>query len=121
MASATAPWCSEIQGFFIDGVPILNETAWFHVDSGSLILTDLLFCFARTHRGLTAWVARLLGVHGQLGMSRTMKLATRDRRALAGAAQALLALPVQRIIVAHDQIIEEQPAAKLRQAFAWLQ
>lgn len=116
-----APWSSEIQGFFIEGLPILNETAWFHVDTGTLILTDLLFCFSDTNRRLAALVSKLLGVHGQLGMSRTMKLMTRDREALARSVSPLLSLPLQRVIVAHDQIIIQQPVAKLRQAFDWLQ
>jgi hypothetical protein len=115
-----APWGSEIRGFFIEGLPILNETAWFHSETGTLVLTDLLFCFAETNRGVTALVAKLLGVHGKLGMSRTMKFATKDKQALARSVLPLLSLPVQRVIVAHDQIINEQPMAKLQQAFAWL-
>jgi hypothetical protein len=118
--SREVPWGSEIQGFFIEGLPILNETVWFHADTGTLILTDLLFCFAETNRGISGLAAKLLGVHGTLGMSRTMKLAARDRRGLARSVLPLLSLPVQRVIVAHDQIIDEQPMAKLTQAFAWL-
>jgi hypothetical protein len=115
-----SPWGSQIRGFFIEGLPILNETAWFHSDSGTLVLTDLLFCFSQANRGLTALVSGLLGVRGKLAMSRTMKLATKDRRALARSVQPLLSLPVQRVVVAHDQIIEDQPVKKLEQAFAWL-
>ena len=115
-----APWAPEIRGFFIEGLPILNETAWFHVDTGTLILTDLLFCFSDTNRGLTALASKLLGVHGKLGMSKTMKLMTKNREALARSVSPLLSLPLQRVIVAHDQIIVEQAAAKLRQAFGWL-
>lgn len=118
--SPDVPWGSEIQGFFIDGLPILNETAWFHTDTGTLILTDLLFCFSQGNRGVTGLVAKLLGVHGKLGMSRTMKLATKDKQALAQSVLPLLSLPVQRVVLAHDQIITEQPMAKLTQAFAWL-
>ena len=118
--SRDAPWASEIQGTFIEGLPILNETVWFHGDTGTLVLTDLLFCFSKTNRGITGLVAKLLGVHGQLGMSRTMKLATKDKQAVARSVLPLLALPVQRVIVAHDEIIDEQPMAKLTQAFAWL-
>jgi Domain of unknown function (DUF4336) len=118
--SPEAPWSSEIQGFFIEGLPILNETVWFHRDTGTLILTDLLFCFSETNRGVAGLVARLLGVHGKLGMSRTMKLATKDKRALARSVSPLLSLPIQRVITAHDQIIIEQPVTKLTQAFAWL-
>jgi hypothetical protein len=115
-----APWRAELESFFIDGLPILNETAWFHSATGSLILTDLLFCFSTQHRGMSAFISRILGVHGVLGMSRTMKLAVKDKHALARSIAPLLSLPVQRVIVAHDQIVSEQPAEKLAQAFAWL-
>jgi Domain of unknown function (DUF4336) len=115
-----APWTSEIQGFFIEGLPILNETVWFHIDSGTLILTDLLFCFGESNRGIAALVSKLLGVYGKLGMSRTMKLAVKDKRALARSVLPSLSLPVQRVVVAHDQIVEEQPQQKLKEAFAWL-
>jgi len=47
-------------------------------------------------------------------------LAIKDKRALAESVRPLLALPVKTVIVAHDQIINEQPVAKLAQAFAWL-
>jgi hypothetical protein len=115
-----APWGCEIQSFFIEGLPILNETVWFHSDTGTLILTDLLFCFSEATRGVTGLVAKLLGVHGKLGMSRTMKWATKDKQALARSVLPLLSLPVRRVIVAHDQIIDDHPVDKLVQAFVWL-
>ncbi len=118
--SSEAPWRSEIQGFFIEGLPILNETVWFHSSTGTLVLTDLLFCFSEENRGISGLVTKLLGVHGKLAMSRTMKLVTKDKRALARSVMPLLSLPVQRVIVAHDQIVNEQPMEKLTQAFAWL-
>jgi hypothetical protein len=115
-----APWGAELEGFFIEGLPILNETAWFHADTETLILTDLLFCFSSTNRGLTALASKLLGVHGVLAMSRTMKLATRDKQALARTVAPLLTLPMKRVIVAHDQIVEDDAAVKVAKAFAWL-
>jgi len=115
-----APWGREIPGFFVEGLPILNETAWFHTETGTLILTDLLFCFSVKNRGLTALVSKLLGVRGKLGMSRTMKFMVKDRLALKKSVAPLLSLPIQRVIVAHDQIIDEEPVAKLAQAFSWL-
>jgi len=49
-----------------------------------------------------------------------MKLATRDKRALARSVAPLLALPVRRVIVAHDQVIDARPGEQLARAFAWL-
>ena len=115
-----APWESELEGFFIEGLPIINETAWFHRDTGSLILTDLLFCFSSSNSGLTALISKLLGVHGRLGMSRTMKFVTKNKLALAKTVKPLTSLPMKRVIVAHDQIVDEEPAEKVAKAFAWL-
>lgn len=117
---AKAPWSDELQGFLIEGLPVLNETVWFHHATGTLVITDLLFCFSSENRGLTGLVAGVLGVRGTLGMSRTMKLLVKDKPALKRSAEALMALPVRRIIVAHDEIIDQQPADRLARAFSWL-
>ncbi|MBR0566868.1 GNAT family N-acetyltransferase [Azoarcus sp. L1K30] len=114
------PWRPELHQIFIDGLPILHETAWFHAPSGTLILTDLLCCFGPDNRGLGGLAARLLGVYDRLGMSRTIRVLVRDKAALANSVDALLALEPRRIVVAHDQVIETDAAHKLAQAFAWL-
>ncbi len=114
------PWNSDVQGYFIHGLPILNETAWFHGDTGTLILTDLLFCFSSSTMGFTGLISKLLGVHGKLAMSRTMKLAIKDKQSLAKAIEPMLSLPIERVVVAHDQVIETEAAAKFAQAFSWL-
>ena len=114
------PWQDELQSWFIDGLPVLSETVWFHEYTGTLLLTDLLFCFGTNNTGLATLVARLLGVYDRLGMSLTMKLMTKDKQALRRSIEPLLLLPVQRIVLAHDQIIEEQPTIRLREAFEWL-
>jgi len=114
------PWQDELQSWFIDGLPVLSETVWFHERTGTLLLTDLLFCFGTHNTGLARLVARLLGVYDRLGMSLTMKLMTKDKQALRRSIEPLLLLPVQRIVLAHDQIIEKQPTIRLREAFEWL-
>jgi len=113
-------WEPELQGFFIDGLPLINETVWFHPATGTLILTDLLFFFGSETRGFSRLLARLLGVYNHLGMSRTMKLLVKDKAALARSVRPLLDLPVQRIIVAHGQVVEKDARQALARAFAWL-
>ncbi len=114
------PWAGELKPFFIRGIPLINETAWFHEATGTLVLTDLLFCIGPNRSRLVRAAARLLGIHGRLGMSRTMKLAIRDRAALADSVAPLLSLPVQRVVVAHDQIVSTQARQQLQRAFEWL-
>jgi Domain of unknown function (DUF4336) len=118
---AAAPWSDELDAVFIDGLPLVNETVWFHPASGTLIVTDLLFCFSEDKSGFVRFVAKLLGVYGNLGMSRTEKLCIKDKAAFRASVARLLSMPVQRIVLAHDQVIEEKCSERLVKAFAWLQ
>ena len=114
-------WARELPSWFIDGLPVINETVWFHPQTGTLVLTDLLFCFGRDNRGLAALAARVLGVYGRVAMSRTMKLMVRDRAAFRRSIAPLLALDVRRIVLAHDQVVDHDARAALARAFAWVQ
>lgn len=118
--TGSSSWTAELQAIFIEGIPTLRETAWFHQPSGTLILTDLLACFGSNNTGVNRLVARLLGVYENLTMSRTIKFLVKDKSALARSVKLLLALDVQRIVVSHDQIIEMDAKQKLEQAFRWL-
>lgn len=114
------PWADDLRPYFIRGIPLLDETAFFHVATGTLVLTDLLFHVGPNRSWLVRAAARLLGIYGTLGMSRTMKVAVKDRAALAASVAPLLALPVQRVLVAHDQIVQEHARERLERAFTWL-
>lgn len=71
------PFGPHLTPYFIAGLPVLNETVWYHTASRSLILSDLLFCFGEDNQPLMRLVARMLGVYKTLGMSRSMRWATR--------------------------------------------
>lgn len=116
-----AAWAPALQPVFVEGLPILNETVWLHAASGTLILTDLLVCFGRDSPVLARFGARLLGLYRRPGMSPTVRPFVRDRAALRRSVDRILALQFRRVVLAHDQIIEEDARERLRQAFAWLQ
>ena len=118
--SELSDWSPDLESRFVEGLPVLNETVWFHPSTGTLILTDLLFNLGKGNGVMLGLVARMLGVHDRLAMSRTMKMMTKDKAAVAAAARHLLSLPVKRIVLAHDQIIEEDAAARMKAAFDWL-
>lgn len=113
-------WQPDLTAIAVEGLPALNETVWFHPVSGTLIVTDLLFCFSDRAQWLGPWVARLLGVWQTLGMSRTLKWLVQDRAALQRTARQLCALEVRRVVVAHDTVVEHDARDALRRAFAWL-
>lgn len=113
-------WSPDLVAWFIEGLPILNETVWLHSPSGTLILTDLLFCFNPSNPLPGKIVSRLLGVYNHLGMSRTMKFMVRDKAALLRSVDQILMHDFQRIVLTHDQIIDQDARARFAAAFEWL-
>lgn len=113
-------WQPGLQGLFIDGLPVLNETAWYHAPSRTLIVTDLLLFFARNDSWPTRLAARIAGCHHGPAMGRHVRLLVKDRVALRGSVESLLALDFERLVLAHDRIIENDARAQLREAFTWL-
>lgn len=119
-AAASEVCGDELQAVFVEGLPVINETVWLHRPSRTLIVTDLLFRFGRDAPAPTRWVARALGVHERLAMSRTMRLMVRDRAALRRSVERILALAPERVVLAHEQVVERDAGSALAQAFAWL-
>jgi hypothetical protein len=113
-----APWAGELQHLQLDGIPMLDETVWFHAASGSLIATDVLQCWqgplslpVRMYLGLT-------GGHERLTVPRTVRLLVRDRAAVQACVRQMLGWPVQRVILLHNSVITDQPMQRLREALS---
>ncbi len=113
-------WSNDLEAVFIEGLPVINETVWFHRESRTLFATDLLFSFSPRSFGLVQIVAQLLGVYDKVAMSRTMRLMVKSQAAFKRSIEEMLAWPVERIVLAHDQIIEDNARAKFVEAFGWL-
>ena len=118
--SSDEPWASELRPFFIHGLPWLNETVWFHAETGTLVVTDLLFHVGKNPSLRVRVAARALGIYERLGMSRTMKRMVRNKASFTASVAPLLELPVQRILLSHDSVVEVDALEQLRAAFAWL-
>jgi hypothetical protein len=105
----------------LDGAPRLDEFAFFHRATRTLVLTDLVFNI--THpRGLLAHLLLFLGgCHGRLACSRALRLLVENRAAARASVERLLALPFETLVVAHGEIIERDARARLEQALAWLE
>lgn len=114
------PWKDEVQGLYIEGLPVLNETIWYHHKTSTLIVTDLLFNFCDDNKGLMRFLARVLGVYQKLRMSRTMKLMIKDKTRFADSIKKLSDWDIKRIVLAHDQVIEKDCKSKLSNAFSWI-
>lgn len=104
----------------LEGAPGLDEFAFFHRATRTLVVTELVFNISRP-RGLLAHLFLFLGgCHGRLASSRALRVLVKDRRAARASAERLLALPFETLVVAHGDIVERDARAQLAQALAWL-
>lgn len=113
-----AEWHNDLTQCFIAGIPFANETAWFHIASRTLILTDLcqwwrgdLDIGARIYTTLT-------GVRNRLAVPITVRLVVRDRQALRKSVETILAWPFERVVMAHNTVVAngEHGVADVRDA-----
>lgn len=117
--SAEPAWQPDFEQVFFDGIPIGNETAWFHVPSRTLVLTDLCQYWEGALPFAAAMYAHATGVRKRLAVPRTIRLMVRDRKAAAESAARILQWPFERVIVAHNAVIEHGAHEAVERAFAW--
>ena len=110
-------WAEDFDSVFVAGLPVINETAWFHKATGTLILADLLFCFGSSQKRLNRVVARMLGVYERLAMSRTMRFSIKNKEAFKASILTIEQWDIQRIILAHDAIVSKNAKQNLSEAF----
>lgn len=111
-------WDSQLEQVFVEGIPFANETIWFHPLSATLIVTDLVQCY-EGDLAWQAWIyAWLTGVRKQLNVPYTVRALVRDREAVQLSVARILEWPFQRILMAHNTVIEVDAQAQMRRALA---
>ena len=113
-------WLAALRMQFFAGLPLLNECVWLHQPSGSLVVTDLLQNYPQDLSFSARLFNTLNGTRGRLAMPRALRFSIRDKAAARASAQAICSWPVQRLVLAHDTVIEQDAAAQLRSALAFL-
>ena len=118
---AEPEWEDELAQHWFAGMPALNEIVFFDRASRTLLVTDVCqHITARDPRAVT-WLAGALGVRARLAMSRSLRLLMlRDRRAARASRERILAWNIERVIVAHDTIVERDGREAVRRALAFL-
>lgn len=112
------PWAGDLEYLRFGGIPMLDETVWFHPASGSLIATDILQCWkgplslpVRLYLGLT-------GGHERLTVPRSVRLLVKDKAAVKASATQMQQWPVQRVILLHNSVIEDKASLRLAEALS---
>ena len=93
-------WADELIGITIDG-SLLGETVLYHKASKTLITVDLIENFSHHDHTPTRWYLRLGGIYGRAGWHRLLRAVYVNRRKARASLQRILALPFERVLVAH--------------------
>jgi hypothetical protein len=117
-------WTTEIDQLIFRGSRFMDEVVFFHRQSQTLILTDLIENFepSRVARGLR-WVIRLVGIADPSGKTpMDLRMTFLGRKAQARQAyKQMLAWTPEKIILAHGRWYPENGTAELKRAFQWLE
>lgn len=104
----------------LEGADKVNEYAFVHNATSSLILTDIAF---NIPPNVSLWSKVFFSLNGALakfGPSRLMKSMITDQQALKGSIDKILLRDIERIIVSHGDIVESEARETLKAAFSWL-
>lgn len=112
-------WAGDLEAVTVQG-SLMHETVFFHAASRTLITSDLVENFKHAeHLPTRAWLW-LGGILGRVSWHRVLRLVYWNRRAARASVERLLALPFERVIIAHGDVIERDAKATLREGLRWL-
>lgn len=112
-------WGGALEGVRVQG-SMLDETVLFHGATGTLISADFLEYFERCDEAWTRGYLKLAGVYQRVTWNRLLRLVYRDRKAARASIDRILEFPIERVVIAHGDVITKHARAAVREGFAWL-
>lgn len=113
-------WAGTLDQRVVRGAPAMNEVAFLHRPTRTLLLTDLAMNNGRMPWNLTGIWLRAMGIHDRFGVSRLLRVLIRDRAAARRSLDEILAWDFERIVVTHGVVLQRQGKRLLREAWDWL-
>ncbi|MBL1275643.1 MAG: DUF4336 domain-containing protein [Ectothiorhodospiraceae bacterium] len=101
----------------VEGVPKVNEYAFIHTESNTLILTDMAFNIGNDISLWSKIFFKLNGALNSFGPTRLMKSMITDPDALKHSISIILEFDIDRVIVSHGSILETKAKETLRHVF----
>jgi len=115
-------WADDFDQLIFKGNPLLDEVIFFHRDSGTVILDDLIQIHApvkgKLFRNALVKLGGVAAPHG--GVALDMRLSFTNRRLARQSLEKLLSWDFDKLIIAHGPCVEKQAKALVERAFRWL-
>lgn len=113
-------WAATFDQHLLRGIPRLNEVAFLHRASRTLILTDLVFNLGPDMPFLSRLLLKVNDCDCKFGVSRLFKTVIKDRAALRRSVDHVLAWEFDAIVVSHGANIPSGGKPLLRDALTFL-
>ena len=117
---APSAWADFLDQEWFKGFSMMNEVAFCHRASRTLLTCDLAFNLGPEAPLVTRVAFRLLGGYGRLGPTMVERVMIRDGIAARGSIERILAWDFDRIVVAHGAVLETGGREALRAGYRWL-
>ncbi len=111
------PWIDHLQVLAIQGLGPLQEHAFFHAPSKTLIATDLVFNFQQAPNLWARAMMTLNGCYQHFGPTRVLRSLIKDPADLRKSIEQLLQWDFDRVIMAHGEVLPTGGKAKFRQSY----
>jgi hypothetical protein len=112
--SAAVP---ELEQLPLEGVPFLDETLLYHRPTETLFGADVVLRADDKDHWSWRFAARITGCFKRVDVPPDVKKQVADKEAASRSLQALEALSVKRLIIAHGEVVEDAPLEQLLEAW----
>jgi hypothetical protein len=113
-------WAQDLKQAIFRGERLLREVMFYHQESRTLIVTDLVQSADSGSPLLMRLVMRLNGIYERPGPHLYMKLGFRDKAAARTSLERILSWDFDRILLCHGPIVESGGKALFREAYSFL-
>lgn len=110
----------ELAPVALRGVPFLDETTFFHARTGTLIGADLMMCGCPADHWSWRWASRVTGQYLRYKAPPDVRWHTRGGPMVRQSLDELAKLPLERILVAHSDPVEDRPVEQLQEAWRFV-
>lgn len=117
--TASSDWQGDLVLVTIDG-SLLNETVFYHHPTRTLIACDLVENFKTHPHWITRTYLKLNGVLGTISWPRLLRTVYFNRKLARASIDRILALPFERVVIAHGDVITDNAHEVVTNGLKWL-
>lgn len=124
LESSAFAWEDEIKTKIIQGSNFYQESIHYHMETQSLLLTDLIFNF--THQTpdqsfMSRMILKMYGTFGKPKSSFLMKMILKNKKEVRQILDELNSFEINRVIPCHGDLLEKDAKDQFQKCTAWIQ